>query len=302
MKKLIKICLALIGAIVVISFPGISNAEDPNVVVPANPLWTDTRTSLNIGDIVAITASGSWCWGGPGWFGPDGDSGNTFGLEDTFYWGAAKGALIAFIGPDPYQGRWGDANFFPQTSGYWNIGSSATFTSDKTGELWLGFNDAARSMGHGVADNRGLVTALISVIPVPVTVTIDIKASNVPVAILSSTTFDAVTVDRSTVEFAGAHPLPNYCSQLGEIPEDVDGDGLLDIVFYFKTQDLNLQPDDTEACLTGKTFSGQGFRGCESICRLGPVVGDLDNDCKVDFKDFAIFASRWLKCTDPNCG
>jgi len=142
--------------------------------------------------------------------------------------------------------------------------------------------------------------AMIPEVP-PVPVTIDIKPGNVPVAILSSATFDATTVDRSTVEFAGAPPLPNYCSQLGEIPEDVDGDGLLDIVFYFKTSDLNLPPDDTEACLTGRTFSGQEFKGCESICRLGSVIGDLNNDCKMDFKDFAIFASYWLKCTDPNC-
>jgi hypothetical protein len=137
--------------------------------------------------------------------------------------------------------------------------------------------------------------------PTILPIAIDIKPGNVPVAILSSATFDAVTVDRSTVEFAGAHPLPNYCSQLGEIPEDVDGDGLLDIVFNFKIQDLNLPPGDTEACLTGETFSGQEFRGCDSVCRLGPVVGDLNNDCKMDFKDFAIFASHWLECADPNC-
>jgi hypothetical protein len=31
------------------------------------------------------------------------------------------------------------------------------------------------------------------------------------------------------------------------------------------------------------------------IC-LGPVVGDLNNDCKVDFKDFAMMASNWLEC------
>jgi hypothetical protein len=134
-----------------------------------------------------------------------------------------------------------------------------------------------------------------------ITVTIDIKPGNIPVAILSNATFDATTIDRSTVEFAGAHPLPNYCSQLGEIPEDVDGDGLLDIVFNFKIQDLNLPPGDTEVCLTGRTFSGQEFRGCDNVLRLGPVAGDLDGNGKVDFKEFAIFASHWLKCTDPNC-
>jgi uncharacterized delta-60 repeat protein len=29
---------------------------------------------------------------------------------------------------------------------------------------------------------------------------------------------------------------------------------------------------------------------------IGPIFGDFNNDCKVDFKDFAIFASYWLTC------
>ncbi len=104
------------------------------------------------------------------------------------------------------------------------------------------------------------------------TVTIDIKPGsfpnsinlrskgNVPVAILSSSTFDATTIDRDTVVFAGASPLP-----IGQTPQDVNGDGLMDVVLHFKTQDLNLQLGDTEACLTGKTLSGQEFEGCDSV-------------------------------------
>jgi hypothetical protein len=83
---------------------------------------------------------------------------------------------------------------------------------------------------------------------------------NVPVAILSNRTFDATTVDRSTVVFAGAPPLP-----IGGTPEDVNGDGLLDVVLHFSIQRLNLQPGDTKACLTGKTVSGQDFKGWDSI-------------------------------------
>jgi hypothetical protein len=30
-------------------------------------------------------------------------------------------------------------------------------------------------------------------------------------------------------------------------------------------------------------------------------IGDLDQNCKVNFKDFAIFALHWLQCTDLNC-
>lgn len=106
----------------------------------------------------------------------------------------------------------------------------------------------------------------------PIKVNIDIKPGsfpnsinlgskgNVPVAILSDPTFDATTVDRSTVVFAGASPLP-----IGKSPEDVNGDGLLDVVLHFSTQSLNLQLSDTEACLTGKTLGGQDFKGCDSV-------------------------------------
>jgi hypothetical protein len=87
------------------------------------------------------------------------------------------------------------------------------------------------------------------------------KGNNVPVAILSDSTFDATTVDRSTVVFAGAFPLP-----IGQTPKDVNGDGLLDVVLHFNTQDLNLQPGDTEACLSGKTLDGQDIEGCDSVC------------------------------------
>lgn len=83
---------------------------------------------------------------------------------------------------------------------------------------------------------------------------------NVPVAILSSAVFDATTIDRSTVVFAGAYPL-----SIGKSPQDVNGDGLLDVVLHFSTQNLNLLPGDTEACLAGKTLNGQDFNGCDSV-------------------------------------
>jgi hypothetical protein len=29
------------------------------------------------------------------------------------------------------------------------------------------------------------------------------------------------------------------------------------------------------------------------------AVGDLNEDCRFDFKDLAFFASDWLRCNDP---
>ena len=133
------------------------------VVVSSNPLWTDSGLSVNNGNIVSITASGEWSWQGTGNFtGPDGTNDGT---TDTFLNNGTHAMLIAFVGSDPYQGHWGDSSFFPQDSGYWGIGSCGQFTSNTTGELWLGFNDDAVTLA--IDDNVGSVTAQVSVVPAP---------------------------------------------------------------------------------------------------------------------------------------
>jgi hypothetical protein len=133
----------------------------PNFVIPANPLWTSTGIVLTAGQTVQLTASGSWSWGG-GFFGPDGDPNGPVHSDDFQHFDATdKGRLIAYVGADPYQGRWGDGGFFPQPSGYVSIGSLRTFTTTVSGTLWLGFNDGAVS--GGASDNGGSVNVSISV-------------------------------------------------------------------------------------------------------------------------------------------
>ena len=91
--------------------------------------------------------------------------------------------------------------------------------------------------------------------------TIDIKPGNeqnninlnskgvVPVAILTTDEFDAATVDPTTAQFAGA--VPEHWSL-----EDIDNDGDDDLMFHFRTQELNLDQDSTEATLTAQ-LTGQ---------------------------------------------
>ena len=153
----------------------------------------------------------------------------------------------------------------------WPSLSSPTYAYLNWWEQWdLGYVDELRisNVARSEEEIRDYVAPFLIT-----TVTIDIKPGsflnsinlrskgNVSVAILSDSTFDATTVDRDTVVFAGAFPLP-----IGQTPEDVNGDGLLDVVLHFKTQDLNLQPGDTEACLSGKTLDGQDIEGCDSVC------------------------------------
>lgn len=80
----------------------------------------------------------------------------------------------------------------------------------------------------------------------------------VPVAILTTGDLDAYTVDPATVAFAGAAPLRWSI-------EDVDGDGQMDMILFFATQELSLTPDDLEAYLTGETFDGEGLAGADTV-------------------------------------
>ncbi len=108
------------------------------------------------------------------------------------------------------------------------------------------------------------------IVQVPLDVAIDIKPGSypnsinlgsqgvVPVAVLTTAEFDASTVDPATVVFAGAAPLRWAM-------EDVDYDGDLDLIFHFKTQELNLGLTDTEATLVGETFGGQTIQGTDSV-------------------------------------
>ena len=116
----------------------------------------------------------------------------------------------------------------------------------------------------------------------PEEITIDIKPGSdlnninlksrgvVPVAVLTLTTdgttdgFDAGDVDPDTVEFAGTKPIRPIRWKLC----DVDGDGDLDRLFHFDTQELfknDLNEDSTDATLTGKTKDGIGISGTDTV-------------------------------------
>jgi len=80
----------------------------------------------------------------------------------------------------------------------------------------------------------------------------------VPVAILSSVDFDAAQVDPATVLFEGASPVRWAFG-------DVNEDGILDLLFHFKTQELEILEDDVDATLTGETFDGTSIEGSDSV-------------------------------------
>jgi hypothetical protein len=91
------------------------------------------------------------------------------------------------------------------------------------------------------------------------------SAGRVPVAILSTTTFDAPNVvDRQSLTFGrlGDEQTLLFCNSGGQ---DVNGDGLLDLMCHFNTKNLGLLDADTHAVLRGKTIGGVPFMGSDSV-------------------------------------
>ena len=50
---------------------------------------------------------------------------------------------------------------------------------------------------------------------------------------------------------------------------DVNGDGRLDLLLHFRTQESGIACGDTSVSITGATLQGQAFRGSDSIVTVG---------------------------------
>jgi hypothetical protein len=88
----------------------------------------------------------------------------------------------------------------------------------------------------------------------------------IPVAILTTDTFNASIVDPATVRFGanGTEASPAHYAF-----EDVDGDGDLDLLLHFKTQETGIVCGTISASLTGNTSSAEVIGGADSINTVG---------------------------------
>jgi hypothetical protein len=87
----------------------------------------------------------------------------------------------------------------------------------------------------------------------------------VPIVILSTETFDASRIDPDTVTVAGApvdiKPNGTTASSL----QDINGDGLLDLVIHINASELQLTSFNSEAIVEGLTIDGKFFWGTDTI-------------------------------------
>jgi uncharacterized delta-60 repeat protein len=109
--------------------------------------------------------------------------------------------------------------------------------------------------------------------PTIVEVSVDVKpddAANVvplqangviSVAILTTSAFDATSVDPATVCFVRDCTEKHGTGHL----EDVNGDGRPDLLLHYETQETGIAAGDTQACLTGKTYAGVAIHGCDRM-------------------------------------
>jgi hypothetical protein len=143
----------------------------------------------------------------------------------------------------------------------------------------MAINDAGQVAGFGYSGGD-MHAFLWQPEPPPVTVAIFVKPGSaapaeinlsahgtVPVAILSSASFDATRIDPASVEFARA-PIarkPNGAPMAAA--EDVDGDGLPDLVLHFQTSALQLSGDGSTADvqLCGSTRDSTPIAGSTAV-------------------------------------
>jgi hypothetical protein len=296
--KLILVLVIVLGTLV-----GTAYAQGP-IYNPDNGHWYElVQTNKIPWDVANAEANAKTFGGCPGHLATvTTEAEKTFlvdnlGLEDWFnYW------LGGLQPPDA---------LFPDAGWYWVTGELWEYTNWSWGEpndyygleqhlatyddgTWndLGPHTSYYIGGYLVEYGTGCIQIDIKPGSDPNSINLGSKGK-VPAAILTTEAFDATTVDPVTVLFAGAAPLR-------WTTEDVDGDGDLDLLFHFATQELALTVESTEATLTGQTFGGQPIEGVDSVNIVpnGPKKAaegspDINADGTVDILDLVIVGSQF---------
>lgn len=206
-----------------------------------------------------------------------------------------NGPVILFLYDRAREGTWVNprtgtltaANLIPRPG-------ATTFAEFVSSMLAGGTYANAHTTEHPGGEVRGQIglSANIDVKPGSDPNSINVRSSGViPVAILTTSTVDAGTVDPSTVKF-GRFGFEAAPAVVPSSLEDVDGDGDLDRVLLFNVRETGIRAGDAHATLTGKTFGGTMISGTDSVRAFFP--GDVNGDLMVNVVDLALVGAAFL--------
>jgi len=134
----------------------------------------------------------------------------------------------------------------------------AVFPMGVTYVHWTATDDSNNS-AHAIQKITVIMPITIDIKPGTYPNIINLRAKGlVPVAIITTSSFNAANALPSSIYFAGASPS-KWAMQ------DVDRDGDKDMILQFKVMDLKLSSSSVEAVLTGTTLSGIPIQGRDSV-------------------------------------
>lgn len=143
----------------------------------------------------------------------------------------------------------------------------AIVTTNFTGPIGFQVNEWYAYNNSGAFDVEISNFSLIDIKPEGVPNSINPRSNGViPVAILTHAEFAASSVDPATVRFGATG---TEAAAVHSALEDVDGDGDVDMILHFRTQDTAIACGATMASLTGRTFGGQVIQGSDSVVTRG---------------------------------
>jgi hypothetical protein len=101
------------------------------------------------------------------------------------------------------------------------------------------------------------------------------SAGVIPVALFGKDCFDVAAVDVSSIRFGPGEALPTISAAR---IEDLNLDGLPDLMLHFRTRDSGIQAGDAQVSLSGWTHKGDRFAGNDQIVTVGITLEILKAD------------------------